>query len=231
MHSTLFRPALLHVSSLGFLALLACGSTPRPLVDMSVGADSGAADSAAATAGSDGGSRTTGGDATTAPAPKRVFVTSTMFGGDLGGVDGADAKCGTAAQAAMLGGVWKAWTSSSTEDAIDRISDVGPWYLVDGKTRVFNNKANLLTAPLAPISLDETGHAWDGAPYYGAWSGTSDQGTRDTGYGEDYCLDWTSGGGNDYATTGDPASASQSWGGGGAGAPCSNENSLVCFEQ
>src|SRR5262245_2730644 len=87
------------------------------------------------------------------PSGKRIFVTSTPYTGDLKtngagmtGLHGADNLCGLAATAAGLGGTWTAWLSSSTVDAIDRINDVGPWYLVDRCTLVFNNKASIVTS-------------------------------------------------------------------------------------
>ncbi len=64
------------------------------------------------------------------PSSKRIFVTSTLYSGNLGGLSGADAKCLTAAQSVNLPGTWKAWLSSSTINAIDRIAEVGPWYFV-----------------------------------------------------------------------------------------------------
>src|SRR5262245_3061033 len=43
--------------------------------------------------------------------PRRVFVTSAIYPGNIGGLMGADAKCQTSADAAMLGGSWRAWLS------------------------------------------------------------------------------------------------------------------------
>src|SRR5207248_2675590 len=42
---------------------------------------------------------------------KRVFVTSVMYDGNLGGLAGADAKCQARATAASLSGTYKAWLS------------------------------------------------------------------------------------------------------------------------
>lgn len=95
---------------------------------------------------------------------QRVFVTSgawngnlKLSGGDTDGLTGADALCNTSAQAANLGGAWKAFIAPHGGRAEDRIADVGPWYLVNGKGPVFNNKANLSTAPLMAIDVSETG--------------------------------------------------------------------------
>ena len=93
--------------------------------------------------------------------PKRIFVTRTAFTGDLktlghapDGPSGADALCDLAAQSMTLGGTWKAWVSTSTELATDRIAEVGPWVDLQGHV-VFNNKAGFSTGPLRPIEFDE----------------------------------------------------------------------------
>lgn len=62
------------------------------------------------------------------------FVTSENpgNGGDLGGLEGADAHCQALAESAGIGDkTWRAYLSTSTVDARDRVGD-GPWYNVDG---------------------------------------------------------------------------------------------------
>ena len=62
------------------------------------------------------------------------FVTSSNpgKGGNLGGLAGADAHCQSLAQAVGAGGkTWRAYLSTSTVDAKDRIGS-GPWYNVKG---------------------------------------------------------------------------------------------------
>jgi hypothetical protein len=52
------------------------------------------------------------------------------FGGNLGGISGADDLCRKAAEAACdcaKGKTWRAFLSTTKEDAIDRIGE-GPWY-------------------------------------------------------------------------------------------------------
>jgi hypothetical protein len=61
------------------------------------------------------------------------------YGGDLGGITGADAICQRIAERVspcQSGKVWRAFLSTSTENAIDRIGD-GPWY--DRTGRLFGN--------------------------------------------------------------------------------------------
>jgi len=54
------------------------------------------------------------------------------------------------------------------------MADVGPWFLTDG-TKAFNNKANLMTIPLAEISRNEQGNAVSNN--FGVWTGTLNGGT------------------------------------------------------
>ncbi len=64
------------------------------------------------------------------------FVTSqnSGAGGDFGGIEGADAHCATLAEAAgTTGKVWRAYLSTSGENARDRIG-AGPWVNAKGVT-------------------------------------------------------------------------------------------------
>jgi len=157
-----------------------------------------------------------------------VFVTSKMFHGNLGGIAGADAICQQAAAAAGLGGSWTAWISSSQVDAASRVTGFGPYYLVDGKTLVFNGSPAL--EPLAPIALDENGHEWSGVSgLYGAWTGSTSEGLR-TYYD---CADWTVDS-FDEGTVGQPETKGETWGGGDPSLDdldCGTWDSLICFEQ
>jgi len=62
------------------------------------------------------------------------FITSANpgKGADLGGLEGADAFCSSLAEkAGVTGKTWKAYLSSSDEDARDRIGS-GPWFNAKG---------------------------------------------------------------------------------------------------
>lgn len=108
------------------------------------------------------------GDGGSGGGKKRIFVTSARYdpnliseaekvtGDILTGPEAADALCQLAASGGGLKGEWKAWISDATVDAIDRIKDVGPWYLLTGE-KVFNNKDNLMTTPQVPIKITENG--------------------------------------------------------------------------
>lgn len=167
-------------------------------------------------------------------ASKRIFATRSSYTGALGGLAGADAKCQTAATAANLGGKWKAWLSDSKTNAIDRVTDVGPWALLDGR-KVFNNKINMTTVPITPINRDEFGAPFDREDRPFVWTGTKFGGSRSSLT----CSDWMSssggcGGGAVAANCGDRggASAGNSWTESDNPADCSSlENRLICIEQ
>jgi hypothetical protein len=183
----------------------------------------------------------TGGDS-----PKRVFVTTARFAGDFGGLAAADQQCNDIASSAIAAGflrdgnsTWRAWLSDSTTDAIDRIDDVGPWYLVDDSSEVFRNKAHLRLMPadlLVPIHLTERGEEVEGAaggmycePL--VWTGTASGGTKSPLT----CADWTSADSQMDGTRGVPAQDDR-WTDevlycGGALQECNFQNHLYCFEQ
>ena len=133
------------------------------------------------------------------------FVTSENpgSGGDLGGLAGADAHCQALAESAGAGDkTWRAYLSTSTVDARDRIGD-GPWYNAAGE-RIARNVAELhgdnnLTAETA---LDENGDQpaylvmVDGQPQragdtlvHDILTGTNEDGTAH----ELTCNNWTDG--------------------------------------
>src|SRR6185369_12741517 len=90
-------------------------------------------------AGSGASAGAAGGGATTAhfsffvtslEAIRRESKNQNGYGGNLGGLTGADAICTRIAEAALAGSGakgWKAFLSTSKENAIDRIGK-GPWY-------------------------------------------------------------------------------------------------------
>jgi hypothetical protein len=164
------------------------------------------------------------------PAPaavKRVFLTSVRYDGNRGGLTGADANCATAATSAALGGTWKAFLSTSAVNAIDRITEVGPWYRVDGTTKVFNNKTSMTIDALASIT-DENG----GAGITHVWTGTAQNGTAAT----NHCTDWTDGTGGSNGEVGLSTgvagdAAVGNWADAAQTAACNGARHLYCIEQ
>lgn len=94
------------------------------------------------------------------------FVTSANpgKGGDLGGLAGADAYCGSLAEAAgVTGKTWRAYLSTDAENAKDRIGS-GPWYNAKGEEVAsdvanLHSDANKITKQTA---LDEKGNVING---------------------------------------------------------------------
>jgi hypothetical protein len=177
----------------------------------------------AATSG-DGGQ-----DAADPTARKRVFH---LMNGALGairdandprtGLEVADADCTTAGQM-YGGGSWRAWLSDSSTNAIDRLSDVGPWYRLDQQTKLFADRAALTQGPLGPIEDPTDANAGIRSQF---WSGTLLDGTASTGN----CTDWTSYVGGGTATVGRTDTAGSGWVD-PTPLSCSKYLSLLCFEQ
>ncbi|WP_205944614.1 hypothetical protein [Pelagibius litoralis] len=126
------------------------------------------------------------------------FITSENpgQGANLGGLEGADAHCDNlAAAAGVTGKTWRAYLSSSAEDARDRIGS-GPWYNAAGvkvsdDVEALHSEDNGLSKA---ASLNERGEVVNGRG--------DDPNRHDilTGSGLDgrlegsACADWTSGG-------------------------------------
>lgn len=159
---------------------------------------------------------------------KRVFVTAATWNGNLGGLSGADTKCNTEASAASLSGSYTAWLSTSTVNAIDRISE-GLYTRVNG-TVIAINKSDLtdgqLLASIRFTAANEQAQDWV------VWTGTIANGTVFTNA---HCSNWTSSTngvngriGDNNITNGNWTSAynATDWGG------CNvNFGRLYCFEQ
>ena len=108
----------------------------------------------------------------------RIFVTSSSFGADLGGISGADSKCANAASSAGLKGTWKAIISGAMTDASSRIS-LKAGIVNMNVDRVETNPNNFWdNCLMSSISYDETGMAV--AKGTKVWTGTNERGKRDT---------------------------------------------------
>lgn len=92
---------------------------------------------------------------------KRVFVTSQIYDGNLGGLAGADAKCQALADAAAIGGTYKAWLAidDGSSPATRFSKSPGQYSLVDG-TLIASSWTDLTDGTLQnPIRLTERGTA------------------------------------------------------------------------
>jgi hypothetical protein len=135
------------------------------------------------------------------------FVTSSNpgKGGDLGGLDGADAWCQSLAEAAGAGDkTWHAYLSTSRVDAKDRIGN-GPWYNYNG-VMIARDVADLHSDDnkiSADTALTEQGKSpnYIGGPQplqHDMLTGTNPDGTATNMT----CNDWTDGSADSQATLG-----------------------------
>lgn len=192
--------------------------------DADPGTDSGsdATDDSADSDASDGGTTTLG--------PKRVFTTATTeyyIGtgtNHFQGLAGADAICQSRANGANLGGTWKAWLSSSTQSASQRLTHTGsPYQLVDGTVVAFD-WTELTSGTLAHrIDENETSQQWTSAVH---WTSTSAGGGALTST----CSDWTSNSASMPVEYGDNSYLDSRWTD-IMPTTCADHMSLYCIEQ
>lgn len=173
--------------------------------------------------------------AATASASHRIFVTSTTFDGDLGGLEGADALCQARADAGArtqaLGWTWRALLSiHGVVDAKDRLVWYGPLHDVTGLL-VTNDPG---TWPWvsggdggSTIGVDENGSP---PPDNYVWTGSTVDGVA-KGAAFD-CNDWTDATSSNSGWAGETASfPSASWIDSFANACDSDFFSLYCVSE
>ncbi len=122
------------------------------------------------------------------PTGTLVFVTAATYLGDLSGPDGADALCQAEAEAGptALAGTARAWLSTLTENAKDRIPQSGPYVAIDGFV-IADDLTDLTDGDIN----DFINHTADGFKLKAAaevWTGTNSDGT----YSTHDCAGWTS---------------------------------------
>lgn len=171
---------------------------------------------------------------TPAASSKKVFVTSTTYNGNLGGLSGADAKCQDRANAANLGGTWKAWISTGLVNALTRavgLSYTGKFTLVDG-TVVATDRFELTSGYLQhAIDKDELGNV-RGGDYAYVWTNTNyGGGIRDINQNS-HCGEWTrSTYLNPSGYIGIAGKIDRQWTDSGNQWSCEQQAALYCFEQ
>lgn len=164
-----------------------------------------------------------------------VFVTSTSYSGQLGGLPGADTRCQQRALAAGLTGVYRAWLSASTISASERLTHaVVPYLRTDGAT-VANDWTDLTSGSIRAF-IDRTEL---GLPLA---SGTTKvyTGTRGDGFAVSIlqpdagasptCGDWTDGSVSTLGRTGILDDLDDEWTD-AAFSPCDTQGALYCVQQ
>jgi hypothetical protein len=127
------------------------------------------------------------------------FITSKGLGdgANLGGLTGADAHCQQLAEAAgATGKTWKAYLSTASENARDRIGD-GPWYnakgeLIANTVAELHGEANKITKQTGLTEKGETVKGRGDEPnMHDILTGSTTEGALAQGQ---TCGDWTSNG-------------------------------------
>jgi hypothetical protein len=157
---------------------------------------------------------------------KRMFASAQVVTGNIGGLTGADALCTNWANAANLGGTWKAFLSTTGVNAPSRLAEVGPWYNITRQYKVFNNKTGFTVGAINPIRTE-----YNVVATGDAWTGTTASGSADVVN----CSNWTTAGTSFYASAGTPSltlADGAGWMAKGGNAPaCGGSLRLYCFEQ
>lgn len=182
--------------------------------------------------------------------PRRVFITSTNYNGDLKtagsnvglgtisetsqhpGLDGADKICQSRANSSttypdLKNSVWKAWLSDSTLSAASRLSHSGSFTLVNGNT-IANDWNDLTDGFLAaPINTDENGNILS----KNVWTSTKISG--DINHVSWTCNNWTNPTNNFFGSNGFSSKKDKLWTeeSGGSGCASITYQHLYCFEE
>ncbi|MDX8408935.1 MAG: hypothetical protein R8J84_02645 [Mariprofundales bacterium] len=163
------------------------------------------------------------------PKPVKIaFLTSGTYNGALGGLNGADQKCNTAATAAGLKGSFKAWLSDSQGNSPStRMTHSTVAYKTTNGLLVANDWAGLTSSVLTnAINVTESGATINGNNY--TWSNTRPNGGSYWNLNQFTCYDYFSTGGtNQMGLTSATSGAWSNW----AASPCSDLNHLTCIQQ
>jgi len=159
--------------------------------------------------------------------PKRLFVSTLRYDGNLGGLAGADALCSQLAQDGSLGGSFQVWLGDATNGPADRTFRQGRPYVSTTGAVVADDWADLTDGTLdsAP-NRDQYGNPV--ASSYYVWTNVSAVGGGTEGAAD--CNGWTSaapGGSGAYGVTG---ATSATWTD-SVTTQCSALNHVYCIEE
>ena len=155
--------------------------------------------------------------------PRLMFVSSSLFDGNLGGLAGADIKCALMATAVGLpnGNGYRAWLSTSTVDAKDRFGASSRPIATVTLVKIADSLDNLRVGALASAPNRDQHGALVSAPAL-AWTGTTVGGTNSG----TNCQSWSSA--SVQGLVGDAAMANSAWTAAGIQA-CSASVRLYCI--
>ncbi len=216
--------------AVAFIWLLACGDSDGTagggMAGQNQGGEGGAATGGAGAGGEAGQAQGgAGGSGGSAPIGGRVFASSATYDGVLGGISGADDRCQALADAAGLGGTFRAWIGDTQGNGplTNFTRSTVPYTLIGGDV-IAQDFDDLVDGALAgPITRDENG-ALIGAAMTFAWTGTMANGMA----GSPCCTDWSSTEAGGWV--GSIIATDDTWSFVG-GSPCTGVARLYCFEQ
>ncbi|QQR90641.1 MAG: hypothetical protein IPJ88_02545 [Myxococcales bacterium] len=174
---------------------------------------------------------------TTCGSPRKVFISSVAYTGNMGGLSGADGLCQTLAGNAGLSGTYKAWLSAPNNSVASRFNTSEMTYqLVDG-TKIAIGWSELISGKLrSAIDTDENNNtslsvssaSCDGK--VSAWTGTDATGQSFSSSLS--CNGWTSTG-SESAVLGEATATSSAWTVSCTltNSPCSRQARIYCIEQ
>jgi List-Bact-rpt repeat protein len=156
-----------------------------------------------------------------------AFVTAATFTpGALGGLAGADAACAQAAAGANLPGTYRAWLSTSTVSAVQRLSSLASsprgWNRIDGRPFTDTLAALQSGQVLWPLRLNETGASY--SIETDVMTGTNGDGGSITNLA---CGDWRQTSAS--FIYGDATAGTESWTSFGSGSCATAGYHLYCF--
>jgi len=170
---------------------------------------------------------------------RKVFVTSQLYDGNLGGVTGADMICQSLADSATppVPGTFRAWISDGTSSPANSFDlSTVPYQLVDDDgTTIANNFADLIDGAIQnPIDKDENGNTISGgiSGNFSVWTNTNTDGTAST----NNCNNWSGSGIGQLGVQGITRASDSRWTFIPPTRPsgsisCDNLARLYCFQQ
>lgn len=154
-----------------------------------------------------------------------VFITHDLYPANLGGSNGADARCQAAASSAGLSGNFIALVSSGKTSGLSRVTGTRPFYTVNEEL-AYPTKSDFLATSFSSVT-DEHGNP----AATEVWSGSDANGLPST----HDCLSWTSVVSTDDATVGvdnnADLSAASGFAAGDLRSACSQSHALFCVQQ
>ena len=162
----------------------------------------------------------------------RIFVTSTSYDGNLGGISGADSTCATHASNAGLIRTYKAVLSDSTSDIVNNLQ-------VSGSVYIFSNSSTreLVASAASDLWNTDTQDLLNSIQYdeqYNSlssitpWTGSDSDGT--VALTGNHCTNWSANGSGVSGQVGSATDVDDRWLE-GSSITCDNQHPLICISE